>query len=170
MRKISKVGTKQPRRTKPQKTAAKRKASQPRVAKALALMRKGLSLRKAAQTARVSPRTVIKRASSALRKNQRGRYTTAKTDRLVRTLMIPTPHGPEEISLLGLRAASLLGQYWSAVHRYYETGDTTGLEKFRGQSVRAIGGTEYPLLTDTEILDRLGSAGVLSFESLYAKA
>ena len=84
--------------------------------------------------------------------------------------MIPTPQGTEEIGVRGLSAASLLGRYWSAVHRYYETGDTSALQEFRGQSVTAVGGKKYPLLTDLEILNRLGSAGVVSFESLYARS
>ena len=81
--------------------------------------------------------------------------------------MIPTPHGPKEIEVRGLREASRLGRYWVAIHKYYETGDTS-VQKFSGESIMAIDGTKYPLLTDLEVLNRLGSAGVLSFESLYA--
>jgi len=83
--------------------------------------------------------------------------------------MIPTPQGPQEITVRGLRTASQLGRYWVAVHKYYETGDVSGLQRFRGQSITAVGGKKYPLLTELDVLDRLGSAGVLSFESLYAK-
>jgi hypothetical protein len=140
------------------------------VTDAIAKMRQqGISLRKAARETNVSPRTVIKRAASALRKNKSGRYTAKTSDRLVRSLMIPTPEGPQEISIRGLRAASLLGRYWVAVHKYYETGHTSDLLKFQDQSVTAVEGVKYPLLTDLDVLDRLGSAGVLSFESLYAR-
>ena len=84
--------------------------------------------------------------------------------------MIPTPTGPEEIDLRGLNQASLLGAYWSSLHKYYETGRVSELQKFEGKSATAVGGLKYPLITDTEILDRLGSAGVVSFESLYARS
>jgi hypothetical protein len=142
----------------------------PKVTEVVAKMRaEGISLRKAARETKVSPRTVIRKAASALRKNESGRYTAKASDRLVRSLMIPTPQGPQEISIRGLRAASLLGRYWVAVHKYYETGDVSGLQRFRGESVTAIDRVKYPLLTDLDVLNRLGSAGVLSFESLYAR-
>jgi hypothetical protein len=127
----------------------------------------GLSLRKAAQESRVAPRTVLKQATSALRRTKSGRYAAKKNDRQVRLLMIPTPQGPTEIEVRGLKAASLLGRYWAAVHKYYETGDKS-VEKFNGEFITAADGTKYPLLTDPDVLDSLGSAGVLSFESLYA--
>jgi hypothetical protein len=142
-----------------------------RVAKAIAKMRtEGWSLRRASLQVGVAPATVIKWASPTLRKNKRGRYGAKTTDSLLRTLMIPTPQGTEEIGVRGLSTASLLGRYWSAVHRYYETGDTSGLQKFRGQSVTAVDGKKYPLLTDLEILNRLGNAGEVSFESLYSRS
>jgi len=163
-----------PKLQRVQRQAKKRtpssKTSQ-RVAKAIAKMRtEGSSLRKASVQAGVAPATVIKWASRTLQKSERGRYTAKTTDRLVRELMIPTAHGTEEISVRGLPAASLLGRYWSAVHKYYESGDVSSLETFRGKYVVAVGGKKYPLLTDLEILNRLGSAGVVSFESLYARS
>ena len=81
--------------------------------------------------------------------------------------MIPTPEGPIEILVRGLKQASLLGRYWSSLHRYYESGDKS-LQQFAGQFIAATDGTKFPLLTDLDLLDELGSAGVLSFESLYA--
>jgi hypothetical protein len=142
----------------------------PRVTSALSKMRAGVSLSKAAKESKVSPRTVIKRAASALRKNESGRFKAKAGDRLVRSLMIPTPEGAQEISVRGLRVASQLGRYWVSVHKYYETGDTSGLRKFEGAVVTDIDGVKYPLLTDTDVLNRLGSAGVLTFESLYGKS
>ncbi len=132
-------------------------------------MRAGASLRKASRESGVAARTVLKRAASVLRKNKSGRYTAKAGDRLVRVLKIPTPQGPEEISVRGLRAASLLGRYWAALDNYYETGDISALKKFEGESVTAVDGTKYPLLTDLNLLNRLGYAGVLSFESLYGR-
>lgn len=160
--------TSQPKKRK----IAKPKASQntlDRVNRVVRRMRSdGLSLRKAAQESKVAPRTVIKRAVSALRKRKSGRYAAKNSDRLVRLLMIPTPQGPMEIEVRGLKAASLLGRYWVAVHKYYETGDKA-VQKFSGEFITATDGVTYPLLTDLDVLNRLGSAGVLSFESLYAR-
>jgi hypothetical protein len=142
-----------------------------KVTDVIAKMRSGgVSLRKAARESGVAPRTVLKRAASALRKNESGRYIAKAGDRLVRALKIPTPHGSEEIRVRGLRAASKLGRYWETVHKYYETGEVSGLQKFRGESITAVGGEKYPFVTDLDVLDRLGSAGVLSFESLYGRS
>jgi len=142
-----------------------------KVTKVLARMRaEGTSLRTAARDAHVSPRTVLKKAASALKKNKSKRYSVKTSDQVVRTLMIPTGGGPEEINVRGLKQASLLGSYWSGLHKYYETGKTAALRKFEGEYITAVGGKKYPLITDTEILDRLGSAGVVSFESLYARS
>jgi hypothetical protein len=44
------------------------------------------------------------------------------------------------------------------------------LDSFRGQHVTTTDGERIPLLTDRATLDVLGSAGVLSFESMYARA
>jgi hypothetical protein len=141
-----------------------------RAAQAVAQMRnRGVSLRKAAKQVKVSPRTVLKKAASALRKTKSGRFKAKTGDRLVRQLMIPTPEGPKEISVRGLRTASLLGRYWAAVDRYYETGETS-VKEFANESITAVDGTKYPLLTDLDLLNRLGYAGVLSFESLYARS
>jgi anti-anti-sigma regulatory factor len=66
--------------------------------------------------------------------------------------------------------ASLLGRYWAAVDRYRDTGDASALREFRGKYIIDTNGKQHRLLTDLRALDRLGSAGVLSFESLYARA
>jgi len=132
------------------------------------MRKEGTSLRTAARDAKVSPRTVIKKAASALRKNKSGRYKAKTSDRIVRLLMIPTPQGPKEIEVRGLRDASRLGRYWVAVDNYYERGDTS-VKKFEGQSITAVDGTKYLLITDLHVLNQLGYAGVLSFESLYAR-
>jgi hypothetical protein len=50
-----------------------------------------------------------------------------------------------------------------------ETGDATGLAKFDGKFIRGSGGSKIELLTDLNQLKRLGSAGVLSFHSIYAE-
>jgi hypothetical protein len=155
----------------PQKKKTQVRKASPRVTRAIAKMRKqGVSLRKAARELKVSPRTVLKNAASALRKGTSGRYSAKSSDRLVRVMMIPTPEGPQEISVRGLPAASLLGSYWSSLHVYYETGKDSALKQFSGKFITAVGGKKYPLLTDLEILNRLGSAGVVSFESLYARS
>jgi hypothetical protein len=141
-----------------------------RVIEALSKMRNSkASLTQAAREARVSPRTVTKYGKSALRKGKSGKYVVKKNDNLLRVLSIPTAEGPRTIAVRGSKQASLLGEYWNAVHRYLQTGDTSKLKAFHEQKITDASGVEIPLLVDPAALNRLGSAGVLSFESIYAR-
>ena len=91
-------------------------------------------------------------------------------DSAQRLLVIPSRTGLREIGVRDSRQASLLGQYWTAVERYRDAGDGSALREFRGQHIVDASGKRVRLLTDLRELDRLGSAGVLSFQSLYAGA
>ena len=130
----------------------------------------GLSLHAASREHSVSPKTVRRHARSALRKASQGTYKARKSDRLLRVLVIPTPDGLAEIATLDSRAASIVGEYWNAVNMYLATGDDSELARFSGMSIVDAEGNAVPLLTDLDELERLGSAGVLSFQSLYARA
>lgn len=165
------------RRVRPRRVETRRRPTRKtppetsrRVAQVLAAMRRdGLSLTRALRGAGVSRRTVERLAGSALRKQPNGRYVARATDRLARVVSIPTPDGVRAIVLRTFRDASRLGEYWNAVHAYLATGDTAGLTRFEGVVLTTTDGERVPLLTDRAVLDHLGYAGVLSFESLYAK-
>jgi hypothetical protein len=156
-----------PRKHNP--TGSRSKDTSNRVARAISQMRTaGASLRKASRDFGLDPRTVVRRGRSALRKLPNGRYATKADDRIVRVLVLPTPTGLIEVAVRDSRDASQVGQYWDSVDKYLQTGDASGLQKFEGKIIIDSDGQRVPLLTDTEELDRLGSAGVLSFESVYA--
>jgi hypothetical protein len=129
-----------------------------------------VSARKTAQKFDLNLRTFLRLARAALRKLRNGRWVAKSRDRLLRVLVIPTRKGLSEIGVRDSRQASLLGKYWNAVERYRDTGDGSALREFRGKCIIDASGKRVPLLTDLHDLDRLGSAGVLSFESLYGKA
>ncbi|MFI5094972.1 MAG: hypothetical protein ACHQIK_16135 [Candidatus Acidiferrales bacterium] len=132
-------------------------------------MRAGASLRQASRKFDLDPRKASQLARPALRKLRNGRWSAKAHDRLLRVLVIPTRKGLSEIGTRDSRQASQLGRYWTAVDRYRDTGDASALREFRGQSIIDASGKRIRLLTNLAELDRLGSAGVLSFESLYAK-
>jgi hypothetical protein len=133
-------------------------------------MRAGASRRQAARKFDLDPQRLPQPARKALRKLRNGRWVARPYDRLLRVLIIPSRTGLREIGLRDSRQASLLGQYWTAVERYRDTGDASALREFRGQHIVDARGKRTRLLTNLHELDRLGSAGVLSFESLYARA
>ncbi len=129
----------------------------------------GFSLSQASREYGIDRRKVLKLAGRALRK-AKGRYVAKASDRLLRILVVPTPDGLREVALRDSRQASQLAEYWDAVQRYLQKGDESALRKFRGKRIKDAEGKPIRLLTNLEELDRLGNAGVLSFESLYAGA
>jgi hypothetical protein len=142
-----------------------------RVTHAVSKMRADrVSLTKASQEYGLDRQTVARLAKSALRKQRNGRYVARARDTLLRVLVIPTPEGLREIAVRDSRQASQIGEFWDAIQRRFRTGDDARLSKFHGKRIRDTSGKSIRLLTDTQELDRLGSAGVLSFESLYARA
>jgi len=127
-----------------------------------------VSLRKASREFEIDPSVVLKLGRSGLRKQSTGKYVARKTDRLLRILSVLTPEGRRETAIRDSRQASLLGRYWAAVQRYLQTGDDSALRKFQGKKITDASRKRHPLITDLNQLNTLGSAGVLSFESLYA--
>lgn len=161
------------RKVKRRPGQGKRKPRTPQstIARVVTTMRSdGLSLRRAAAEEGISPATVLRHAKGALRKTSQGRYRARKSDRLLRPLVIPSSQGLAEIATRDSRSATIVAEYWNAVNHYLETGDDTELSRFRGVTITAAQGNAVPLLTDTDELERLGSAGILSFQSIYARA
>ncbi len=147
-----------------------RQATKLKLARVVTAMRsEDISLSRAAREESVSPATVLRHAKGALRKNSRGTYKARASDRLLRVLVLPTLEGLAEIATVDSRSASIVGEYWNAVNHYLETGDETELVRFHGVSIIDARGNAVPLLTDTDELERLGSAGILSFQSMYAR-
>jgi hypothetical protein len=129
----------------------------------------GLSLRQASREYGIDARTVVRLGASALRKGSNGRYKAKSSDRLLRVMVIPTRKGSREVATRDSREASRIAEYSNAVREYIQTGNDAALRKLPRKTVTDASGKRIRLITDLADLDRLGSAGVLSFESLYAK-
>ena len=142
-----------------------------RVTHVISKMRsEGVSLTQASREFGLDPRVVRNRAGSALRKTRKGRYVARPSDKLLRVLVIPTPGGLTEVALRGSETASKIAEYNAAVQKYLRTGDVSRLKKFRRMKLLDEKGKRIKLVTDLAELQKLGSAGVLSFESLYRSA
>jgi hypothetical protein len=128
-----------------------------------------VSFTKAAKQAGLNPRTALRLGRSGFRKRH-GQYQPKRSDGLLRPVVIPTPEGTRLIGVRDLRQAVLLADYWNAVQKYLETGDASALEEFQGKHVTDAVGRQIQLITDLDELNRLGNAGSLSFESLYARS
>ena len=140
------------------------------VANGVSLMRSdNLSASAAARSIGISPNLLRRRGRSALKKLKNGRYVAKAYDHLLRVVVVITHGGLLEVGTLDSRHASKAGRHSGAVHKYLETGDASRLAELKDTYITDAAGERIELLTDLEELDHLGSAGVLSFESLYAK-
>jgi len=129
-----------------------------------------VSLTEASREFGLDRREVIRLGGSALRKRANGQYAAKANDGLLRVILVLTEEGKREIAVRDSRQATLVAEHWNAAHRYLDRGDGSALSRFQGRSVIDAKGKRIPLLTDLDELNRLGNAGVLSFESLYARA
>jgi hypothetical protein len=130
-------------------------------------MRGGVSLPKASKEFGIPQSTAIELGGQALRKRN-GRYVATKTDHLLRVLTILSVKGKNVIATRDSRQASLVGAHWAAVQKYLQTGDDSALVKFKSKRVTDASGKRHLPLTNLEELNRQASAGILSFESMYA--
>jgi hypothetical protein len=105
---------------------------------------------------------------SAVRKRKNREHKAKRTDARLRMLLIPKPEGAREFAIRGSERASQVGKFWAAVQQYLQSGDDSALLRFKGKSVTDASGKRHLFLTDLNQLDRQASAGVLSFESIYA--
>lgn len=128
-----------------------------------------VSVTQAAKEFGIDRKKVIQLGGSALRKQKNGRYKAKSFDRLLRVLVIPSSDGLKEVAVRDSRTASKIAEYSNAVHRFLQTGDASRLRTFRKLKINDASGNPIKLLTDTNELTRIGLAGVLSFESLYAR-
>jgi hypothetical protein len=132
-------------------------------------MRSGISCTQATRELKLTSRQVDRFGQSAMRKLKNGRWAAKSYDHLLRVVLVITQEGLIEVGTRDSRQASKAGQHSAAVHKYLQTGDASALAQFKGKHIIDAEGERIELLTDREELDQLGSAGVLSFETLYAR-
>ena len=138
--------------------------AQKRAFDAIAKMRHdGLPLDAAARAAGTTSVTVRKYVPAALRKSRTGRWVATKSDRYVRLLSLPGPHGPVIVPARGSEEARLASAYLASLTRWSRTEKARELALFHG---KRIGG--YQLITAPRTLRALRDAGLLQLDSLYA--
>jgi hypothetical protein len=91
------------------------------------------------------------------------------SDNRLRRLVVPVPGGLKEFAVRGSRAASQISARSRAQRDFLATGDDSKMRKLRNKKISDANGREIPFLTDLDELERLGDAGILSFESIYAR-
>lgn len=141
------------------------------LAEGVSLMRSNdISARAASRAVKLPRATFTNGAASALQKVGTGRYTPKPDDDLFRPVTVVSDEGLVEVATRSFREASIAGKHSAAVQRYLETGDDSGLRRLPRNYIIDAQGNRVELLTDLDELDRLGSEGELSFESLYPRS
>jgi hypothetical protein len=123
----------------------------------------GLSIDAAAREEGTTPATLKKYLPAALRRSKSGRWVATKSDRYVRLLSLPGPHGPVIVRARGSKEAQFASAYLASLSRWTRTEKPYELASFHGKKV---GGFE--LITASRTLKALGDAGLLQIDSLYA--
>ncbi|MGA2857503.1 MAG: hypothetical protein ABSE40_11570 [Candidatus Sulfotelmatobacter sp.] len=150
-----------PRQVPVSRLAHRSEAARERSLKALWAMRRGDTLSKAARDNGVTPRTVRKYIGAALLQDRPGgRIRAKKSDRLVRYLQIPGPHGPRDVTARGSKAASEFANYKAVVNRLLR-GDRHAMDKWHGRKIAGI-----ELVTDPKKLIEQARKDILPY-SIY---
>jgi hypothetical protein len=113
-------------------------------------------------------KTIKSRHRGSSRGPQKKGPKSKPPDTRLRNLLRLTDEGVRRVTIRGSREASRLGKFWAGVQKYIQTGDDSALFKFKGKTFTDASGKRHLFFTDLRQLDRQASAGVLSFESIYA--
>jgi hypothetical protein len=133
----------------------------------VAALRKTKSLSAAARQAKVAPERLRRylRELDFVEK-QRGRWVVGPDPRL-RVVLIYSDGKKQRIVVQGYEPAALTGSYWNAVGDFLRTNDPAHLAPFVGVQIRDANGKPYTLETRPNVLYRLASEGMNSFEQVY---
>jgi len=107
--------------------------------------------------------TIKKYLPATLRKTRTGRWVVTKSDRYVRLLSLPGPHGPVIVRAHGSEEARFASAYLASVKRWGKTRKSYELAPFHGKQVG-----DFQLITASRTLHALDDAGLLQLDSLYA--
>jgi hypothetical protein len=141
--------------------AKQRENTRNRAFRALREMRHGASFSQATRNNSITARTFKKHFGSALVQDRPGgRIHPTKSDRFVRYMQIPGPHGQVEIKAHGSKEATEVARYKAAVNRFLG-GDLKALAPWRGKKIAGI-----ELVTDRRTLKSLAQDEKLPY-SLY---
>jgi hypothetical protein len=138
-----------------------------RALRALAEMRKGVSLANACRQERLKPDTFRRHVGNAVRRNREGgRFFAVSEDTLRRELYVLTDGGYVPLVVTGSKMASLIAEHANAVAHFYRRNDPSKLRKFEGQTFQ-IGGRNVILMTDPAKLRELEDADAHKLDTLY---
>jgi hypothetical protein len=136
------------------------------IEKALAAMKRGAPLRKAAADFGVTPERLsrhLKRATTA--RYERGKWTIF--DLRPQEFWIASRGALKKV-VVAADDGSEIGRYWNVVNRFLETNDISHLAPLLGDGVTDVYGQFHPFELRPNVLRRLDSIGEFDFVEIYA--
>src|SRR5580698_340670 len=94
-----------------------------------------LPLDAAARAANTTPATIRKYLPATLRKTKTGHWVATKSDRYVRVLSLPGPHGPVIVRARGSEEARFASAYLTSLTRWARTEKAYELGPFHGKKI-----------------------------------
>jgi hypothetical protein len=133
----------------------------------VAALRKRKSLSTAAREVKVAPERLRRYLKDLdFVEKRRGRWVVG-TDTRLRVVLIYSDGKKQRMVVQGYEPAALTGSYWNAVGDFLRTNDPAYLTPFVGAQIRDANGKAYTLETRPNVLYRLASEGLDSFEQVY---
>lgn len=108
-------------------------------------------------------RTTLRRRKLVTRK---GKRWVSKDDRL-RRVPVMTDGRFRVVTVRGYERARLVGEHHNAVGEFVRTNQIKLIKPFKGKSVEAANGREYPLETDPNALHRIAAMDTPPFHEIY---
>jgi len=139
--------------------------SDPR-ARALELMKKGLSQREAARAQRISVKALASYRKRHTKSKWKGNAWVITDTRPV--MMLIASKGKRFSVAVPYRSTSTVARYWNAVNMFLDTNRIAHLKPFAGSGIRDADKKFHPWETDPNTLRKLDSIGELSFAEIYA--
>jgi hypothetical protein len=151
---------------KPTKRVPREVGQDPRLEIAIKDMNRGSSLREAARSVNLSPKSLQSFLAQRRLARRKGDRWTIKDNR-PRRVPVMTKGRSRNLLVAGFKEAQLVGEHHSAVGNFVRTNDIATLKPFKGLSVRLTTGKEIPLETDPNALHRIAAMDTPPFHEIY---
>ena len=133
----------------------------------LKLMRSGSNLTKAAQSIRVSRERLRRYLAQTGVVRRKGNKWLFRKDKRRRQVLIFSGGREFIITVASYEVASKIGSHREAVAQFLATNDPAHLKPYVGEIVQDVDGKSYLLETRPNVLYRIASGGIQSFEQIY---
>ena len=148
------------------KAADRARKFSPQFETAVRELNRGSSLAAAARASAIPAQQLRHFLTASGLGRPRGRGWVMNDNRL-RRVPVMTGGRFRVLTVRGYKAARLVGEHHQAAGQFVRSNDVQLLKRFKGRSVQAAGGRQYPLETDPNALHRIAAMDSPPFHEIY---